>query len=170
MLPEADNCSERMRSEKSLRGGIRREWREGVSLGPAPALSHVSWGIIWLTAAYQASFWVSVRSCPCFWPARAKYISPLCKCSTSPATRAPGRLELSSSSPGSRSSEQLRSEGGWVCVRVCVCVCAKGLEVKRASLLVSGIQHSFLAFSSITRTYFHNTHIITATLVKLGTH
>ncbi|KAI9539563.1 hypothetical protein NQZ68_005644 [Dissostichus eleginoides] len=38
----------------------------GVSLGTATALFHVSQGIEWLTAAYQASFWVLVRSCPCF--------------------------------------------------------------------------------------------------------
>lgn len=45
-----------MRSEKRLGGGISA----GVEGGGFPALSHVSWGIIWLTAAYRASFWVSV--------------------------------------------------------------------------------------------------------------
>ncbi len=133
---------------------------------PSPS-PHVSQGIEWLTAAYQASFWVSVRSCPCFCPARAKYISPVCKCSTSPATRPPAS---SSSLPLHKVHVPLGSGGegggGRVCVRVCVCVCMKGLEVKRAALLVSHIQHSFLAFSPVIHTT--HTHMNTYSLVKLA--
>lgn len=124
LIPRQKRRRENEIRTEAERSGAETEREEGGFPWALPQpLSHVSRGIEWLTAAYQASFWVSVRSCPCFCPAVAKYISPLCKCSTSPATRPPAS---SGSLPLHRVHVPLGCGGflggGGGCVCRCVCV------------------------------------------------
>lgn len=132
----------------------RERERRGVSLGTAPALSHVSWGIEWLHTKPPSGsqcVHVPVSGLPGLkiFPHFANVAQVL----------QPEPPRLPSSTPGSRSSGQWTFEGVYVCVFVCV----KGLEVKRAALLDSRIRRSFLAFFPITLTQTH-----TCTLVHLS--